>query len=202
VPTPQAERLTATYRKQTLALKAATVRDLLKLWPALDWKRLDATYPAWALAVGQLVQRNRQASAALSGAYLQAFRSAEGVDGPAPLVISADLNPEQLAVSLRVSSVVAAKKAAEAGRTQADAMRSAFVLSSGEMSKLVLNAGRETLLQSLAKDGKAVGWQRVVSGGACNFCRMLAGRGAVYSADTVDFHTHGHCGCTAEPVYL
>jgi hypothetical protein len=31
---------------------------------------------------------------------------------------------------------------------------------------------------------------------------MLAGRGAVYSADTVDFHTHGHCGCTAEPVYI
>lgn len=199
--TPQARRLTDAYRKQTLALRSATVRDLLRLWPALDWKRLDSTYPAWALAVGQLVQRNRQASAALSAAYLQAFRAAEGL-GEAPLVVSADINPEQLAVSLRVSSVVAVKKATEAGRTEADAMRSAFVLSSGEMSKLVLNAGRETLLKSLARDGRARGWQRVTSGGACNFCRMLAGRGAVYSADTVDFHTHGHCGCTAEPVYI
>lgn len=201
MPTPQGRQVTTAYRRQTLALRTATVRDLLRLWPALDWKRLDATYPAWALAVGRVVQQNRQASAAMGAAYLRAFRTAEGIDGPAPAVLSGDINPEQLAVSLRVSSVVAAKKAAEAGRTPADAMRSAFVLSSGEMSKLVLNGGRETVLRSLAKDGKARGWQRVVSPGACNFCRMLESRGAVYSAETADFHSHGHCGCTAEPVY-
>lgn len=197
-----ANPVTTAYRKQNNTLAAATIRDLLRLWPALDWQRLDRTYPAWALAVGQVIARNRQVSATLAAAYLQAFRQAEGVTGTAPVVMQADLDAAQTATALRVTSVVAVKKASTAGLTQKQAMDSAFVQSSGAVTRLILDAGRNTIRASLATDGKARGWARVTSGGACSFCRMLAGRGAVYSANTADFHSHDHCGCTAEPVYL
>lgn len=42
------------------------------------------------------------------------------------------------------------------------------------------------------------GYQRVASPGACDFCRMLAGRGTVYSAAAVNTDAHDHCRCTSE----
>ena len=41
--------------------------------------------------------------------------------------------------------------------------------------------------------------RRVLGGGGCDFCRMLAGR--VYPRDNADFEAHGKCACTSEPVY-
>jgi hypothetical protein len=55
--------------------------------------------------------------------------------------------------------------------------------------------------ESVAADDYAQGWRRVTSGAACGFCRMLAGRGEVYTEATADFASHDHCGCGAEPVY-
>jgi hypothetical protein len=57
---------------------------------------------------------------------------------------------------------------------------------------------------------KLVGWRRVASPTACDFCVMLTSRGAVYStADSADFEAHtaddkgrgGTCQCTVEPVW-
>lgn len=196
-----ADRLTAAYRSETAALRAGTIRDLLRLWPALDWKRLDSTYPAWALATGQLVATNRQTSANLAAAYLQATRQAAGVAGSAPLTFRGDLDPTQFVTALRVTSVVAAKRAAVAGMPEVKAMRAAFVQSSGAMSRLVLDGGRDTIVDTVRNDPTAAGWQRVTAGSACGFCRMLAGRGAVYKEDTADFASHDHCHCSALPIY-
>lgn len=46
-----------------------------------------------------------------------------------------------------------------------------------------------------------VRWKRVLSANPCAFCRMLAGRGAVYSEGTASFLSHDHCSCTAEPEF-
>lgn len=59
---------------------------------------------------------------------------------------------------------------------------------------------RDTITTNRRRDPEAVGWRRVTHGG-CNFCQMLAGRGAVYREDTARFASHGHCGCTAQPVF-
>ena len=45
----------------------------------------------------------------------------------------------------------------------------------------------------------AVGWHRETRPGACDFCRMLAGRGGVYKESTVRFAAHDDCGCVAVP---
>jgi hypothetical protein len=59
---------------------------------------------------------------------------------------------------------------------------------------------RETVTINSRRDPASVGWQRISSGG-CKFCRMLAGRGAVYKETTARFASHPHCGCTAAPVF-
>jgi hypothetical protein len=59
---------------------------------------------------------------------------------------------------------------------------------------------RDTVLTNRRRDPSAVGWRRVTSGG-CKLCVMLASRGAVYTDQTARFATHGHCKCTAQPVF-
>ena len=196
-----ARQLTQEHRAQQLLLRRATVAQVSKLWPALDWARLDRTYPEFALSVAALVQRNRATSAGLAASYLRAFRQAHGVPGQVKVVFAEPLIVDQFTTSLRVTSVVAAKNAAAAGTVPEVAMRNALSQASGAMSRLVLDSGRDTLVQTLKADRAAFGWQRVLGGGGCDFCQMLAGRGAVYKEDTADFPSHDHCGCSAEPVY-
>lgn len=172
-----------------------------RLWPALDWARLDATYPQFALSVAALVQKNRQTSAGLASSYLRAFRLASGVPGELKIVAAQPLIVDQFTTSLRVTSVVPAKRAAAAGVDQDAAMRSALALTSGAMARLVLDSGRDTVMDTIQADESAIGWQRVLGGGGCGFCQMLADRGAVYKEDTADFASHDNCGCSAEPAY-
>jgi len=80
-------------------------------------------------------------------------------------------------------------------------MADALTETQGSMSRLVLNAGRETSIETLRADTAAIGWQRILGTGGCDFCKMLAERGAVYKEDTVDFAAHDHCGCSVVPQY-
>lgn len=57
-------------------------------------------------------------------------------------------------------------------------------------------ASRSTVINTAVLNEAA--WARQLSGAEdCPFCTMLAGRGAVYSRDTVGFRTHDNCDCTA-----
>lgn len=60
---------------------------------------------------------------------------------------------------------------------------------------------RDTILTNQQRDPSAVGWRRHTSGDSCALCRMLADRGAVYRQDTARFAAHGHCSCSASPVF-
>ena len=193
--------LTQRHRAQQLLVRRATVAQVSRLWPALDWSRLDATYPGFAVQVARLVQTNRQTSSGLAAAYLRAFRKSHGVPGEVKAVFAEPLVVEQFQTSLHTTSVAAAKIATGNGADELAAMTTARTQTVGAMARLVLNAGRETLLGSLAADDQASGYQRVLGGGGCDFCQILAGRRGVYSAESADFEAHDHCGCTAEPVY-
>lgn len=199
--TAQARAITGTYRRQQISLRAVTLRDLVRLWPALDWQRIDSTYPAWASAMQLLVQRDRVRASGLASAYLRAFRMAEGLPGNLAVTLAPPAPLEQVETSLRVTTVASVKAAAAAGMTESESMSNALVRVSGAVGRLVLDAGRDTVRQTLANDPRAAGWQRITSGRACSFCDMLAGRGEVYSAETADFQSHDHCSCSAEPVY-
>lgn len=190
--------LTVMHRRQQLALRKATIAQMERLWPALDWADLDRTYPGFAAEVAAVVASNRKVSSGLAAAYLRAFRVASGLSGDVRIVVP-PMAPEQFKTSLRVTSLVAAKKSAARLVDPNVAMTNALTQSSGAMARLVLNGGRETVTQTIRGDSDAVGWRRVLGGGGCDFCRLLAGR--VYPRDNADFDAHGKCGCTSEPVY-
>lgn len=193
-------QLTHLHRRQQLVLRRATIRDLERLWPSLEWSRLDRTYPRFAARVGGLVARNHRTSAGLAARYLRAFRVASGLPGELRIVLP-QLSSERLATSLRVTSLVAAKRAAAAGEAEAQAMAAARTVTAGAMARLVLDAGRDVVIGSTAEDPESGRWQRVLGGKGCDFCAMLAGRGPVYSAESADFASHDNCGCSAAPVY-
>lgn len=60
---------------------------------------------------------------------------------------------------------------------------------------------RDTILTNTQNDPSAVGWRRHTSGSGCRFCLMLAARGAVFKESTARFAAHGHCSCSASPVF-
>lgn len=190
--------LTVMHRRQQLALRKATIAQMERLWPALDWADLDRTYPGFAAEVAAVVAANRKVSSGLAAAYLRAFRVASGLSGDVRIVVP-PMAPEQFKTSLRVTSLVAAKKSAARLVDPREAMTNALTQSSGAMARLVLNGGRETVTQTIRSDSDAIGWRRVLGGGGCDFCKLLAGR--VYPRDNADFDAHGKCGCTSEPVY-
>ncbi len=65
--------------------------------------------------------------------------------------------------------------------------------------KYVLGASRETVRRNSFIDPRGTGFQRVARPGACDFCIMLVGRGAVYKRETAFFASHGDCNCAAVP---
>jgi hypothetical protein len=186
------------HRRQQLALRKATVAQMAQVWPALSWADLDKTYPGFAAEVAALVSKNRRTSQGLAAAYLRAFRVASGLSGDVRIVVP-QMPREQFTTALRVTSLVAAKKSAALLVPEETAMAHALTQATGAVTRLVLNAGRETITQTIRGDKQAQGWQRVLGGVGCDFCQELAGR--VYSRDNADFDAHGHCGCTSEPVY-
>lgn len=68
--------------------------------------------------------------------------------------------------------------------------------------KEIARGFRDSVLGNTRMDEDAIGWSRVVRAGACKFCVMLAGKGAVYrSESTAIFAAHGHCNCAVRPEF-
>jgi hypothetical protein len=87
---------------------------------------------------------------------------------------------------------------------QADADRLIAQLTAdleAQVQKQVAAGFWDTITENADDDPDAVGWQRFARGGACKFCVMLAGRGAVYTKTTVNFAAHTTCHCVAGPSY-
>lgn len=193
------DSLTHEYRAQNALLRSQTLRDLQRLWPALSYTNLDGTYPLWFAGAATLVTRDGRRAAGLASLYVKRVRSKAGITGAAPIRLAAN-PPTKVETALRVTSIVAIKRSALAGKAPEIAMADAFTQSSGAAVRLILDAGRDTVRNSVLADPQAAGWQRVTSGG-CDFCQMLADRGEVYTEATADFESHDHCACSAEPVY-
>jgi len=70
----------------------------------------------------------------------------------------------------------------------------------GGTQRRIANFARQTVSGSSISDPAARGWKRVGTP-RCDFCRMLIGRGAVYTESTVHFDAHDNCNCAAAPAW-
>lgn len=192
--------LTSRHRKAQLQLRAATLRDLLRLWPAFDISNIARTWGPFEEAALLLVQSRSRTSGGLASAYYRSLREVIEAPGRATpkLVLP---NADDVVAGLRIVGPTNAGKQLLLGRRVEDVAKATLVNLSGETTRHVLNAGRRTVDASVMADDQAIGWRRVTSGSACEFCSMLASRGTVYKSDTVDFSAHRHCACFPEPAF-
>ena len=200
---PEVQTLTTTYRGDVTVLRARQLRSMLGTWPLLDVTALDRTFPAWLSAVLDVVATSRTAHAQLAAAYYQAAASAAGAPTfqVATLDTIDDASRKALVTSLHATAVAMTKTSMRQGIPLEPARRLALTRSSGVATRWALAAGRDTITEAATSDPAALGWARVAAPTACQFCRMLAGRGTVYRETTVRFLSHDHCQCTAQPEF-
>lgn len=195
-------------RVAQLAVRAQLLRDVARLWPLLDAKRLDATFPGWLSAMSMLVRSYRgQSSQVASRAYRASREIATQSPAPRSLIkLAPDPSPEWLARAFGYSGP---------GMLQRDTVRPNTALSTtmGTASRIVLDGGRETTIETVKADPVAIGFYRVTDGAPCAFCALLASRGVVpkstlyRSEDSFDASNarftgpgmakvHNDCGCS------
>ena len=174
---------------------------MLTTWSLLDPADLDATVEAWLRLSVPLVRAQRTASASLASAYIRAFRAFEAPGGDLRVIVPPPLPADQAFTSLTVTGPATVRSATARGVPLDQATRIGQATSARSAMRLALDAGRQTILDTVRADSQAVGWARATSGNPCAFCDMLAARGPAYSEDSVGFQAHDGCACAAEPVY-
>lgn len=189
------------FRHQQARMRARLTRDLSRVWPMLDFARLDATYPGWAFAVEEVVHRYEQDGLARSRDYLAAFYRDHGVAGTVPVIAPPSIPREQIDALLHSQAVASLKKAAAVAAPPSMAASRAFVSTSQSMVRVVRDQSREQVRLTALHDDRFGGWQRVGTGDTCAFCQMLIGRGATYSEMSVRFASHANCNCEVQPGY-
>lgn len=193
--------LTQQHRTQQLAIRASMLRDLALLWPTWETGNI-SEFGAFISLAEVLLGARQQESAGLAATYYRAFRRAEGVPGAAEPKLADRLLAGDIAGALRATGLSGTLRALRAGQSKQAAARTGFALLAGSATRLTLSGGRNTIEASVRADPRARGFARVTSSSACNFCAMVASRGAAFKSDrTAGFEAHDNCGCSAQPVF-
>lgn len=198
--TVDALRLGEAHRLAQSKVGAQTVQLMFAAWRLLDPVRLDVTFPVWLTIVLPLIQQQRLVSARLAGNYLTTARTLE-LGATFTPVYATPAPTKAIVTSMTVTGPASIKAATARGVNPDAAAVTALARTSAAAVRHALDGGRETVLATVKADPRAAGWQRITSGKACEFCTMLAGRGAVYSADTSEFRSHDGCHCGAAVTY-
>lgn len=189
------------HRQQQLSLRAQTVKDILRLWPAFDLSDIDGSWSTLEPALLLLVKHRGRQSNVLARRYYEKERKEARVRGTATPRL-ATIPDDQVIAGLQVVGPIQAKRSLALKRPEQAIVKNALVSVSGVVTREVLNHGRKTIGESLATDRKQnrvrVGYSRVTSGSPCSFCASLVGQ-VFYSED---FACHAHCSCSNEIVYL
>lgn len=166
-----------------------------RAWALLDPHDIQGTLPRFVKAIQALVDRYGAASAIAALDHYREVRRGSSRYVP------------KLARQTPPDLVEGAVKQALAGLygvvTPADE-QAARDLVAETTAQLVLERGRQTIMENAYADPAAKGWVRVTeAGGACSFCLMLALRGPTYkSSRSASFRSHPHCRCHAEPIFV
>lgn len=166
---------------------ASALAELVNLWD------LPADVLAVALAdlLPAAVSTYAAATAALAADLYDALRAANEVRGNFRAVIpDMDLGADALA-----------GWASEPLRLSEPNVEIARFRAEGGLQKRMANAANLTTTTSAAEDPQARGWMRRTRPGACNFCRMVASRGGVFTKASSTFACHESCFCEAVPAW-
>lgn len=208
------------WRAAQRGLTRLLLRDLRILRRLIDAGRLQATVPPWIDAVTQVVDRYSQTSATLAADFYDGEREVAGMPGSFTVPVADPPPDEQVDASLRwATKDLWSRSEPDATVAQLEPLdvrlEAAMNKADGVVDRLVLNAGRETVLQAVRQDPQAVAWARSAALGCCSFCALMASRGATYrtagtagrdanarfEGDTGEAKFHNWCRCVVIPVY-
>lgn len=177
---------TLQLRKDVASLTGDLTTDLTKFWRGIeDHKRLEA---ALMDTLPDLIDTYGTAASALTADWYDNLREDHGAPG------------RFTAIPAEITDAGAQALVGWAA-TEAIDLSTFHSLVLGGSQRRVANYSRLTVTDSSVADPGARGWRRTGLGG-CDFCRMLLGRGAVYSEASAAFDAHDHCRCGAEPAFI
>jgi hypothetical protein len=182
--------LTAAHRRDLAELTGLAQKDLTLIWR--EFNTATAARDGLIELLPRLVAIYGSAAATLGADFFDEMRAAAAVKGRFR-AIPAELPDQGRTDALARWGVTPLFQAEPDYSTS-------LAKVAGGLQRIIGDADRESVIGSLSADPKGNGWERITSGG-CEFCVMIEGRGAVYSADTADFASHDHCRCTASPVF-
>lgn len=183
-----------------MALTAALVQALRRLWPMLKPSTVITTADHYKAGVAALVDQYSLAAASLSADYYDALRSQAGVAAPfhMPMVDP----PPDGQVAHYVDWATTGLDRATTAKTFDELAGMVQSKVEAVSQKFVADTGRNEIIAAIEADTQARRWARVTRPNACYFCRMLATRGAVYRSEaTAEFKAHTNCHCVVEPVF-
>lgn len=182
----------AEQRRVLVALNRATGADLRSVWTSLDLSDALGTRDALMDVLPNVGEVYGEAAGSLAADWYEDLREQAGARG----VFAPEVAP--MPGTARYEALVRWGITPLFGSEPDQA--AALLRLAGGMQRIVSNAHRQTIATASYQDRAAKGWQREGLGG-CEFCRMLIGRGAVYSEASADFQSHDHCNCVAAPAF-
>lgn len=208
------------WRQAQSGLSALLLRDLRGLRRLINPNRLQSTLPTWIEAVAALVARYAEASASLGADFYDGERETAGFAGTFTVRVADPPPDEQTSNSLHwATKDVWSRDEDEASVAQLEPLDvrldAAMSKADGAVSRLVLNAGRETVQDAVRQDRGAVAYARAAALGCCAFCALMSSRGAVYKdrgtvgedandrfvGDDSVIKYHNYCRCQPIPVF-
>ena len=166
MPVPSPPEQQAAYA----ALSKLSRRDLARLWTKLNLGAPAKLADPLTEILDALVSRYGQAAASLAADWYEDARAAAGVSG------SFTATTAPLPETDRLGALSRWGVGPLFGADPNGAL--ALSLLSGGLQRLVTGMGRQTTEMSAAADPKIIGYARHASANACEFCRVLATRGA------------------------
>jgi len=121
-------------------------------------------------------------------------------DLPFPRVFPARFSGQHL--ERMTSNVANGSFANQLNRMGAEPVRASQVARntlSGAGARFALNGARNTVINAVAHDPNALGWERLIEPGACSYCASQAAKGPFKPGNT-GFRAHDYCTCLALPV--
>lgn len=194
-------QLAEAYRVDQARLSAQVTRDVLALWLASYEPGNAAAWRALLAALEALVARFRRQASQSAISYYMESRGEAGVRGLYVPRAAPEAPRELVETTAQVTGPRVYGRGVSAGVPETQARQNAGVLVAGNMARIVLDAGRQTILDAVEEDREAIGWARIGDANPCAFCAMLISRGPVFSEETAKFQAHPHCACIAAPVW-
>lgn len=187
-----------TYSRNQAQVVALAHRELEAFWSTLDLSKPTAAKALLADFMVTLVDAYGPISGVIAADFYDEMREESGQAGSFSAQLGPDTDPEQV----RGSSDWAAQPLFDETPDQKAALHRFL----GSTQRLVQEQGRQTIMLSVELDPAKPRWARMPIGDTCDWCVMLASRGADYTsrASAVSKSNGGafHDECDCQPVVI